>query len=44
MEVDRSVVLLVDDDAATRELVGSILLPRHEVLEAETVAGAVRHI
>ena len=44
MELDRSVVLLVDDDASTRQLVGSILLPRHEVIEAETVAQALGHI
>lgn len=44
MEVERSVVLLVDDDASTREFVGSILGPRSEVLQAEGVSEGVRHL
>lgn len=44
MEPDRSVVLLVDDDASTRELVGSILGARNEVLEAGGISEGVRQL
>jgi two-component system cell cycle response regulator len=44
VELERSVVLPVDDDASTRELVGSILGPRNEVLEAEGMSAGVRHV
>ena len=44
VELERSVVLCADDDASTRELVGSILAFDHEVVGAETISEALRHI
>ena len=44
MELERSVILLIDDDISTRELVGSILRPHNEVLEAQSVSEGLCHI
>jgi signal transduction histidine kinase len=44
VELERSVVLVVDDDISTRELVGSILGGRNEVLQAEGISAGLRHL
>ena len=44
MESVPPVILVIDDDLSTREVVGSILRPRYEVLQAAGVREGLRHI
>jgi two-component system sensor histidine kinase/response regulator len=44
MELERSVILLVDDDGFMRELIGNILRPQNDVIEADSVSEGLRQI
>lgn len=44
MDAERTVVLLIDDDLSTRQLIGNVLRPQHDVLEAASVREGLLHI